>query len=119
MSRLKTSPTNAKHVIATVANFGVSHVFRSKDAGQTWKDIDQGVLPDVPHHSIAIPSKHGKEIYVANDAGVWMSPDFGDTWQDLTGHLPNAGVIDLVYRDEDNVLTAATYGRSIWQIEIR
>jgi len=119
ISRIKTSPTNAKHVIAVVANFGVSHVFRSEDAGRTWEDIDCGRLPDVPHHSIAIPTRHGKEVYVANDAGVWVSPDFGSTWRDLTGHLPNVGIVDIVYHDADDLLTAATYGRSIWQIEIR
>lgn len=119
ISRIKTSPTNAKHLIATVANSGVSHVFRSRNAGDDWEDVDRGALPDVPHHSIAIPRRHGREVYVASDAGVYVSTDFCDTWRDLTGHLPNVGIVDLVYHDGDDTLTAATYGRSIWQIQVR
>ena len=119
ISRLKTSPINAKHVIATVANSGISHVYRSRDAGLTWEDVDRGMLPDVPHNCIAIPSKHGTEVYVGNDAGVWVSPDFCESWHDLTGDLPNVEIVDLVYHDADDVLMAATYGRGLWQIEIR
>ena len=50
ITRLETSPTDAKVIYATIANFGHSHVFRSRDGGTTWEDIDRGQLPNVPHH---------------------------------------------------------------------
>jgi hypothetical protein len=51
--------------------------------------------------------------------GVFVSPDFGNTWHNLTGNLPNVSIIDIVYHDGDNTLSAATYGRGIWRIKIR
>jgi photosystem II stability/assembly factor-like uncharacterized protein len=119
ISRLITKPTNADLVIATVGNFGKSHVYLSQDGCLTWQDIDKGQLPDVPHNSLAIPSKRPNEVYVATDVGIFVSTDFGGSWKNLTGNLPTVGVIDIVYHNQENTLSAATYGRGIWRIKIR
>ena len=50
ITRLETHPRDAKLIDATVANFGHAHVFRTKDGGTTWENVDKGQLPDVPHH---------------------------------------------------------------------
>ena len=118
VTRLTTSPANAKVVYATVANANASHVFRSKDAGLSWVDIDQGRLPDVPHHAIAIPKARPSTLFVCSDAGVHVSTDAGDTWKSLTRNLPTVPIVDLVYHDADGTLTAASYGRSIWRLRI-
>jgi photosystem II stability/assembly factor-like uncharacterized protein len=118
VTRLLTSPTNARIVYATIANFKASHVFRSKDAGQSWTDIDQHRLPDVPHHAIAIPRTRPSTLYVGNDAGVFVSTDAGGSWSNLTRNLPNVQIVDLVYHEADRTLTAATYGRSLWRLKV-
>jgi photosystem II stability/assembly factor-like uncharacterized protein len=118
VTRLATSPNNADVLLATVANFGHSHVFRSRDGGMTWEDVDKGRLPDVPHHSIAIPPASPATIYVASDAGVFASQDGGDSWSNLTRNLPSVMVVDLVYHAASHTMSAATYGRSIWRLAI-
>ncbi|PYM10882.1 MAG: hypothetical protein DMF15_00465, partial [Verrucomicrobia bacterium] len=105
-------------VLLTVANFGHSHVFRSQDGGKTWEDIDNGQLPDVPHHAVVIRPDAPETIYVGNDAGVFVSPDSGRTWMNMTANLPNVMVVDLVLHEKDATLSAATYGRSIWRTRI-
>jgi hypothetical protein len=101
-----------------VANSNARHVFRSKDAAGTWEDIDQGNLPDVPHHAIAIPKARPATVYVCSDAGVHVSRDAGDTWRSLTRNLPNVPIVDLVYHETDATLTAASYGRSLWRLKV-
>jgi photosystem II stability/assembly factor-like uncharacterized protein len=118
VTRLATSPADAALVYATIANFGRSHVFSSKDGGTTWDDVDRGRLPDVPHHAIAIPRSSPATIYVANDVGVFVSGDGGGTWKNLTRNLPHVMVVDLVYHETAKTLTAATYGRSIWRLQV-
>ncbi|HXD96889.1 MAG TPA: hypothetical protein VN646_10125 [Candidatus Acidoferrum sp.] len=118
VTRLATSPANASVVFATVANFGHGHVFRSTDGGTVWADVDKGQLPDVPHHSIAIPPDAPDTVYVCNDAGVFVSLDGGTTWTNLTRNLPAVMVVDLVYHRHDRTLTAATYGRSLWRLAL-
>lgn len=116
ITRIKASPDDEDRLLLTVANFGHSHVYRSTDGGASWEDADGGALPDVPHSSLAIPRVRPDEVYVANDVGVFVSHDFGDTWRNLTRNLPSVNVVDLVYRDADGTLSAATYGRGIWRI---
>ena len=119
ITRLETSPENADLLFATVANFGNSHVFRSDDGGASWRDVDRGRLPDVPHHAIVIPPDDPQTIYVANDAGVHVSHDLGGSWRSLKRNLPNTMCVDLVYHRTAGTLTVATYGRSLWRLKVR
>ena len=119
ITAIAASPASADLVLAAVANFGHSHVFRSEDGGSTWEDADKGLLPDVPHHSLVIPPDAPETVCVASDAGVFVSEDFGRTWMALTRNLPNAMVVDLIYQVRDATLTAATYGRSMWRLQIK
>jgi ligand-binding sensor domain-containing protein len=57
-------------------------------------------------------------IYVGNDAGVFVSPDSGNSWMNMTGNLPNVMVVDLVMQEREKTLSAATYGRSLWRTRI-
>ncbi len=118
ITRIKTLPADADSAFVTVADFGNRHVFLTRDGGLNWEDIDQGQLPDVPHHSIAIRETDTAEIFVCNDAGVFVSRDMGATWNNATRNLPNVMVVDLVYHQQDRTLYAATYGRSIWRLQL-
>ncbi|MCC8246422.1 WD40/YVTN/BNR-like repeat-containing protein [Saccharothrix luteola] len=118
ITRLESRPDDADVVFATVANTGGHHVFRSDDGGLTWTDVDGGRLPDVPFSSIAIPAAHPNRVYVCCDVGVFVSEDGGGRWANLTGNLPTVMVVDLVYHEQDRTLTAATYGRSIWRLDV-
>jgi photosystem II stability/assembly factor-like uncharacterized protein len=119
ITRLATSSQDANIVFATVADFGHRHVFRSRDGGLTWDDVDQGQLPDVPHHAVVCWPGDPHTVYVSNDAGVYASADQGQTWTNLSGNLPNVMVVDLVCQANDGTLSAATYGRGIWRIKVR
>jgi photosystem II stability/assembly factor-like uncharacterized protein len=119
ITRLESHPRDAKLLYATVANFGHAHVFRSKDGGTTWQNVDKGQLPDVPHHVVIIRPDELDKVYVGNDAGVFVLDTKTGTWMNLTKKLPNAMVVDLVYHEKDGTLNAATYGRSIWRLKLK
>jgi len=118
ITRLESRPDDADVVYATVANFGNSHVFRSADGGLNWVDIDRAQLGDAPLHSIAVPAAHPTRVYACGDVGVFVSDDEGATWANLTRNLPAVIVVDLVYHETDHTLTAATYGRSVWRLQV-
>jgi photosystem II stability/assembly factor-like uncharacterized protein len=119
ITRLESHPRDANMVFATVANFGHSHVFRTRDGGLTWEDMDKGQLPDVPHHVAVIRMDELDKVYVGNDAGVFVLETATGRWMNLTKNLPNAMVVDLVYHEKDGTLSAATYGRSIWRLNLK
>jgi photosystem II stability/assembly factor-like uncharacterized protein len=119
ITRLETHPRNANLIYATVANFGHSHVFCSRDGGLIWANVDQGQLPDVPHHVVIIRPDELDKVYVGNDAGVFVLDTVTSSWMNLTKKLPNAMVVDLVYQEKEGTLHAATYGRSIWRLKLK
>ena len=118
ITRILTSPLDAQTVYVTVANVWASHVFRSKDGGATWTDIDRGRLPDAPHHAVAISRAKPSTVYVCSDVGVHVSTNAGETWKNLTRNLPMVPIVDLVYHETNGTLTAASYGRSIWRLKV-
>jgi photosystem II stability/assembly factor-like uncharacterized protein len=93
-------------------------VFHSDDAGTTWRDIDHGRLPNVPHHAIVFQADSPNTFFVGSDAGVFMTPDLGSTWINYNRNLPHTMVVDLVYHAGERTLSAATYGRSIWKVKV-
>ena len=119
ITRLAAAPNNPNRVFATLSNFGHSHVFRSDDGGTSWTDVDGGQLPDVPHHSIAIPPDEPNTIYICSDVGVFVSTTGGGDWMNLSRNLPRVMVVDLTYHAQQNTLCAATYGRSLFRLRVR
>ncbi|MCI0508190.1 MAG: exo-alpha-sialidase, partial [Gammaproteobacteria bacterium] len=108
ITRIESSPDDGNLLYATIGGFNNAHVFQSMDGGLTWKDIDRGKLPDVPHNAVVVQSDNPDRVYVANDVGVFASMNRGKSWQRLTRNLPNVPVVDLVYHQGDGTLTAAT-----------
>jgi len=114
VTRIDGHPTDARQLFVCVGGTGGSHVFYSKDGGTSWQDIDAGRLPDVPHHAVLVrPDKTG-EVYVANDAGVFVTTNLGGSWRNISDNLPTSMYVDLIYRHADRRLFAASYGRSTW-----
>jgi hypothetical protein len=102
---------------------GAGHVFRTLNAGVTWTNVTTS-LPDVPAYTMAISDKPqlggtpGEgALYVATQAGVYVSLDFGATWKTLGKGLPNAPVVDLQYNSALNILAAGTHGRGVFSID--
>ena len=118
ITRIETHPTNAKTVFVVVGGTGHRHVFRSDDAGVTWRDTDGGQLPDSPHNAIAARPDQPNTIFVASDAGIFQSEDGGVTWSNRSGNLPHTTFVDLVYQQKDHSLTVATYGRSMFRLSL-
>ncbi len=129
ITSIEPHPKFADTVVVTVASSGVQnsgvelltgydlpyrHVFRSRDMGNTWEDIDGGALPNVVFYAAAFETHPPYRLFVAGDAGVWGETE--GKWLNVSGNLPTVVVSDLVYHDKDRTLTAATYGRGVWRM---
>ncbi|WP_405795587.1 glycosyl hydrolase [Streptomyces longwoodensis] len=124
LSGFAVDPRNANHVILTVNGFsrhwtegpgaGVGHVFESKDAGTTWKDISKN-LPDVPTNAALLTPNGG--LAVATDLGVVYRAPHRMSWQRV-GTLPATAVLQLKLSPNGKTLYAATHGRGIWSVGV-
>ena len=118
ITRIASKPDDAETVLVSVASTGHGHIFRSDDGGDTWSDVDQSDLPDVPFHSLVIPTSKPRTVYACGDAGVFASSFLGGNWKNATGNLPTTMMVDLVFQDADRTLSVATYGRSSWRVRL-
>ncbi|MHB8509669.1 MAG: hypothetical protein ACYDGR_13645 [Candidatus Dormibacteria bacterium] len=96
-----------------VSNVGVGNVFKSTDAGQTFKDIS-GDLPDAPANWTVI---HDGHLVVATEVGVFESGDTNGGHYGILGNgLPNSPVFTLrLDPSNPDRMIASTYGRGVYQ----
>lgn len=97
---------------------GISHLFRSTDAGQNWMDASGQFpalsLPDVPTSATAISDMDAEIAYVGTDAGAFRTTDGGLTWTAFQEGLPRSPIVELRYHRRYDRLFAATMGRGIY-----
>ncbi len=119
VSSITFEPSNPDIAYATYARFGGTHVWRTADAGATWTPldgIDDGVLPDLPVHSLAIDSS---TLYLGTDLGIFVSSDRGQHWQPESS-FPRAitETVVLGRGPRGRALYAFTHGRGAWRVDL-
>src|SRR4249920_3389953 len=89
-------PKNPKRMFIAISAAGV---FRTEDAGETWRPINQGLkspfeLPDptaeVGHcvHRIAMHPSRPDVLFMQKHWDVMRSDNAGDSWTEVSGNLP-------------------------------
>ena len=64
-----------------------------------------------------IPTSDGL-LLVGTDVGVFISAWNGGEWAALGANLPNAAVMYLRYHEPTRQLTAATFGRGVYDLTV-
>jgi hypothetical protein len=74
-------------------------VFRTDDAGKTWRATNRGLLTDgIPNpdaevghcvHRIALHPENPETLYMQKHWDVMRSDDGGDNWYEISGNLPS------------------------------
>ena len=95
----------------------VPRVFRSNDLGATWTDIS-GNLPDFPVNNIQIDPDNTGSYYIATDGGVFATYDAGENWGLMGTGMPFLAVLDLKIHRPARTMYAATFGRSMYKIQL-
>lgn len=121
VTRVAADPRNAMDVYVSLSGYryhdNMSHVYHSDNGGQTWIDIG-GNLPDVPVNDLIVDTLTNT-IYVGTDIGVYFSHIATVTnWSLLGAGLPLAPVTDLRLHYPTHKLVAATYGRSMYSLDL-
>jgi hypothetical protein len=121
VTRVAVDPTDATVSYVTISGFRwdepLPHVFRSTDFGANWTDVSAN-LPQAPVNDIVIDPQAPSRLWVATDFGVYASADGGAVWSAAGTGLPNVVVTDLELHDPTRTLVVATYGRSMWTLDV-
>jgi len=126
-STIQTFRSNITSIEISNTDSDIIYVSTSGTNGQVLKSIDGGVnfsnisngLPNVTKNSIKHQALHPKNtLFLGTSLGVYRYDDDTLTWEVFNVGLPNVAVTDIEINVLDGKITAATYGRGIWQSEI-
>lgn len=83
------------------------------------EDITLNLPSDQAFFAIAHQGRHTENpIYVGTSLGVYRLDDSLTEWEDYFTNLPSLVVSDLEISLDDELITASTYGRGVWQSPI-
>ncbi len=117
ITSLCVNSSNSNIIYITTANT-TGKALKSIDGGITFIDFSTG-LPDIPKRVIKHQGRNTlNPLYLGTTLGVYYRDDSMNSWETFNTNLPNVEVTDLEINLEDNIITAATYGRGIWQSPI-
>jgi hypothetical protein len=104
---------NATVYVAT--SFSTGSVLRSTNSGISFTNIT-GNLPALSKNTLAfLPLSADNALFVGTSVGVYRYTDALAQWERFGNNLPNVTIRDLEINVQDQTITAATYGRGIWQ----
>jgi photosystem II stability/assembly factor-like uncharacterized protein len=121
-------PTDPNIVYVTFGGFESmtsatpGHVFRgtSVDSGISWKwENISSNLPDIPVSAIQVNPASTNIFYIGSDVGIFATSDGGISWLDFEPGLPNVVITDLALNSTGDLLRAATYGRGMFEIQLK
>ncbi|HEY3104926.1 MAG TPA: hypothetical protein VGJ69_15185 [Pyrinomonadaceae bacterium] len=114
---IEVSPTNADiaYVISAARNDLHPHIFRTRDGGQSWQKIVNGLAENAIARVVREDPQRKDLLYGGTEKGAYVSFDGGENWQSLQMNLPTVSVRDLHIHGDD--LIAATYGRALWILD--
>jgi photosystem II stability/assembly factor-like uncharacterized protein len=105
-------PVDPERIFVAISAAGV---FRTDDAGQTWRPVNRGLqsegIPDQDaevghcvHHLAMHPSRPGV-LFMQKHWDVMRSDDAGESWQEISGNLPSdfGFAIDVHAHEPDTI----------------
>ncbi len=91
------------------------HIYRTHDAGKTWKEIIRGIPDGQTVNVVREDTQRKGLLFAGTERGVYVSFDDGENWQSLRLNMPATSVRDLIIKDDD--LAIATHGRGFWILD--
>jgi len=119
-----TATSTITSICVNHSNNNIVYLTTSGTGGLALKSINGGTnftsfsenLPALGKNVIKHQGRNSlNPLYLGTSLGVYYRDDSMSQWEPFEANLPNVSVTDLEVNLEDGVLTAATYGRGIWQ----
>ncbi|MBA3834207.1 MAG: glycoside hydrolase, partial [Chthoniobacterales bacterium] len=91
------------------------HIYRTNDAGKSWKEIVQGIPPNENVNAVREDPRRRGLLFAGTERAVYVSFDDGENWRSLRLNMPATSVRDLIVKDDD--IAVATHGRGFWILD--
>ena len=110
------STTNADRAWVTFSDYNnTNKVYETIDAGVSWTNISGSNLPGLPVNCIVYQGGAKDDLYIGTDVGVYHKDNTMTEWVQYSNGLPNVIVKELEVHYDEGTISAATYGRGVWE----
>tara|TARA_B100000767_G_scaffold184043_1_gene171717 strand:- start:586 stop:1842 length:1257 start_codon:yes stop_codon:yes gene_type:complete len=110
------STNNADRAWVTFSDYNSTNkVYETNDAGVTWTNITGNNLPGLPVNCIIYQGNAKDDLYIGTDIGVYHKDNTMSEWVPYNNGLPNVIVKELEIHYDEGTISAATYGRGVWE----
>ncbi|HET7617819.1 MAG TPA: hypothetical protein VFK20_04860 [Vicinamibacterales bacterium] len=93
-----------------------THLYASRDEGQTWQSINGGLSDEVAR-TLTEDLKNPDVLYLGTETGLFVTVDRGRTWTRIKANLPTVRIDEIVLHPRDNAMILATHGRALWILD--
>ncbi len=107
---------NPDRVWVTFSDYNSTEkVYETNDAGSSWSNISGNNLPGLPVNCIVHQGGTNDDLYIGTDIGVYYKNNTMTEWIPFNDGLPNVIVKELEIHYDEGTISAATFGRGIWE----
>lgn len=116
---IEVHPDSSNVAVITNSGFGSGKVYKTTNTGASWINIT-GNLPDSPVNTVVIyhPGYPTSVYFIGSDVGVFVTHNYGQTWQELANGLPNTVAMHLDHHKATNKLRIGTHGRGVFELQL-
>ncbi len=93
-----------------------SYVYVTHDFGKTWEDLSGSMMN--PVNDIEEDPHNPDILYLATDYGVFISPNKGANWVEMSSAAPDVLIMGLAIQERERDLAIGTYGRGFYIADI-
>ena len=93
-------------------------VYESNDRGANWINITSSGLPNLPVNCIVYQKLTNDDLYVGTDIGVYYRDKTMNEWVPYMNGMPNVIISELEIHYDKETISAATFGRGVWESPI-
>lgn len=124
-TELRVDPNDINRVYVTIGGNEADTIWRSDDAGMSWRMISGGLscdllarpataLPCIQVNDLEVHPSQPGWLYAATDLGIYTSENDGVTWSAVNDGPANVLVFEIAFGDDDR-LFAITHGRGVFR----
>lgn len=101
-----------------LGGYGQPGIMRSMDSGNSFNYPLNESLPDVPFHAVLSDPKNPSVVYAGCDLGLYVSRDYGDSWESYNFHpFDLVPVYDLQYSEKSDKIIIFSHGFGMFSCE--
>jgi len=116
MTDIAVATNNPNRAWVTFSDYNNTHkVYETDDAGSSWTNISGNNLPGLPVNCIVYQGGTNDDLYIGTDIGVYYKNNNMSEWIPFNDGLPNVIVKELEIHYGAGTISAATYGRGVWE----